>query len=305
MNHECPRCGSKDITVSHRRGIEKLFKYVVPRVPYRCKECWTRFWKFENPVGGPWLKILAPVLGVLIVVVIIVLIFTRDEKEKVARFDMQPEMERRIEEKPKRLIGSGEKQPIIVEKPNEETGETASAPEDKGASPDTEPKRRDIKPIEPLDDALSDKTAADPERPPEPDDGSGTVVKRKAQGTKKKSPGEESGEATITPFKTVTNIWNKEGETDFRMMIASEQQVTDYKYFFMKSPPRLVINLAGKWDNPGNPDIPISGKFVEKIRIGEHDDHLSVVLDLNDPGPYTLDVKESGKGLELIMTKNG
>ena len=46
---ECPVCGSANVTASHRRGIEKLFRYLLPRAPYRCKDCWSRFWRTENP----------------------------------------------------------------------------------------------------------------------------------------------------------------------------------------------------------------------------------------------------------------
>jgi hypothetical protein len=50
---ECPVCGSANVAPSHRRGAEKWVRYAIPRAPYRCKDCWSRFWRFENPWKTP------------------------------------------------------------------------------------------------------------------------------------------------------------------------------------------------------------------------------------------------------------
>lgn len=46
---KCKLCGSDSASPSHRRPVERYLKYIIPRAPYRCKECWGRFWVFENP----------------------------------------------------------------------------------------------------------------------------------------------------------------------------------------------------------------------------------------------------------------
>ncbi|MFP4308439.1 MAG: AMIN domain-containing protein [Desulfococcaceae bacterium] len=68
---ECPVCGSANVTASHRRGMEKALRYVAPRAPYRCKDCWSRFWRLENP----W-KTAKAKLGALLAVLLIVGFFS-------------------------------------------------------------------------------------------------------------------------------------------------------------------------------------------------------------------------------------
>ena len=46
---KCKICGSDAASPSHRRPVERYLKYIIPRTPYRCKECWGRFWMFDNP----------------------------------------------------------------------------------------------------------------------------------------------------------------------------------------------------------------------------------------------------------------
>jgi hypothetical protein len=42
--HTCPRCGSKQVRRSHRRGmIERFISKVLPIAPYRCAGCDHRF----------------------------------------------------------------------------------------------------------------------------------------------------------------------------------------------------------------------------------------------------------------------
>ena len=41
----CPRCGSHDTTRSHRNVLERLLG-LLWRLPYRCRACRERFWRF-------------------------------------------------------------------------------------------------------------------------------------------------------------------------------------------------------------------------------------------------------------------
>ncbi len=70
---KCPNCGSEQITRSHRRGTEKITKYFNPWTPYRCKDCWSRFRKAENPFKTAGAKIGA---GVAALILLILLLFS-------------------------------------------------------------------------------------------------------------------------------------------------------------------------------------------------------------------------------------
>jgi hypothetical protein len=50
--HVCPRCGSKQVRRSHRRGVmERLMTRVLPMQLYRCAGCDHRF--AGRRTGGP------------------------------------------------------------------------------------------------------------------------------------------------------------------------------------------------------------------------------------------------------------
>ncbi|MFH1350758.1 MAG: SPOR domain-containing protein [Pseudomonadota bacterium] len=68
---KCPKCGSDKITRSRRRSLEKLLKGFFPLSPFRCKDCWRRFWAFRNPLRNRTPKIVATIL-----VLCLVLLFT-------------------------------------------------------------------------------------------------------------------------------------------------------------------------------------------------------------------------------------
>ena len=65
---ECPKCGSDEVTGSHRRGGEKILRYFYPRAPYRCKECWNRFWVFKNPFDTTVSKLI--VLAIILIIAV-------------------------------------------------------------------------------------------------------------------------------------------------------------------------------------------------------------------------------------------
>ena len=69
---ECPRCGSHSVAVSHRRGIEKYIRSVLPFRPYRCKECWSRFWKYQSPFKTLLGKLIAGAAILLILAIVVV-----------------------------------------------------------------------------------------------------------------------------------------------------------------------------------------------------------------------------------------
>lgn len=56
---KCPKCGNEETVHSRRRGIEKPLRFFYPFSPFRCKECWRRFWRFKNPFHSSTSKIIA------------------------------------------------------------------------------------------------------------------------------------------------------------------------------------------------------------------------------------------------------
>lgn len=60
LSRTCPCCGGGDVARSRIRGV---FDYLVTTVlffvrPYRCMDCWTRFWRVAR-ASGPETKRLS------------------------------------------------------------------------------------------------------------------------------------------------------------------------------------------------------------------------------------------------------
>jgi serine/threonine protein kinase len=76
---------------------------------------------------------------------------------------------------------------------------------------------------------------------------------------------------------TIRQLENKE---TFKMGLEASGAIKDYATFTMTRPPRLVVNLRGRWQISGRRTFPMSDNLVRQVRIGEHPEYLAVVLDL-------------------------
>ncbi len=90
---------------------------------------------------------------------------------------------------------------------------------------------------------------------------------------------------------------------DFSMAILADGPINKYKYFFLYSPPRLVIDLLGKWEKPKRLEIDIKSDTVKKVRIWKYSDKLRLVNDLHHKEPLTPVFKKSSKGLLITLKK--
>jgi predicted RNA-binding Zn-ribbon protein involved in translation (DUF1610 family) len=48
IQHTCPHCGSATVRRSHRRGVVDRILQVVRFRPYRCQECYNRFFRIPR-----------------------------------------------------------------------------------------------------------------------------------------------------------------------------------------------------------------------------------------------------------------
>jgi hypothetical protein len=117
--------------------------------------------------------------------------------------------------------------------------------------------------------------------------------------TVKKEPWQEKDEnRKLQGIKQ--NVFGK----DFSMAIMADGPINKYRYFFLYSPPRLVIDLLGKWEKPKRFEIDIESDTVKKVRIWKYSDKLRLVNDLHREELLTPVFKKSSKGL-LITLKKG
>jgi len=105
-------------------------------------------------------------------------------------------------------------------------------------------------------------------------------------------------------YRSLKSIETKDSEEEFRVEVLADGPIHNAKKFFMDRPPRLVIDLKGKWRNPEYSVIEVNSTIVRKIRIGKHIDKLRIVLDLKDRKLVTSAIiQKTPNGLATIIKK--
>jgi len=298
---QCPKCGSENVTSSHRRGMEKVFQYFFPRVPYRCKECWTRFWKFDNP-----LKSLASKLAVATVILLLVggvWFFTRETPQQPDQQKHRPLVrpirkpaEKHVVEKPKKIpveqpLPPLEEKPLVADRP-----ETVVKVKDDPYSL-TGKKKNSVPPEYPangrVDDPAAKKASETELTAPQP------VTKKPAisKADAKKPSVKHKKSRILKGFKPQTS------EGKFKLSILSDGPIREYKSFTLAPPPKIVLDMLGKWKYSGRSAVTVKSDMVKRIRVGEHSDKIRLVIDLKGKRTPVPIVEESPDGLILTITK--
>ncbi len=300
---KCPRCKSDNITYSHRRGIEKVLRYIWPwYVPYRCKECWTRFWVHERKPAFMIILGLIVVLLISLITGLIILTKPSDRKSasKTDRGSINAGEEKRsiADQNPLELPEKPvEKKP---EEKNTAPEENRITEEDLVPKPDVKPdvKKSLKKEAElPKETTVSEKAEEKPEEP----------APVKPEPPEKKPEPVVSKEQTKSSVRQLKGIEPKYSDGEFKMTIRADEPVREYKVITLNDPPRVVINLKGKWKNKTKDEFNIEGGIIRRIRIGEHADganpYLSIVMDAEPDISLKPKFEESSEGLILILGK--
>ncbi len=84
----------------------------------------------------------------------------------------------------------------------------------------------------------------------------------------------------------------------------ANRTILKQKYFVLSNPPRLVIDLPGKWQKPSFQLKEVSSDLVSKIRIWRHERKLRIVCDLISEKVIKPVITPSQNGVEfLLMTE--
>ncbi len=292
MIMKCPKCESENVTHSHRRGTEKILKYMVPWVPYRCKECWTRFWKFRNPLKGLVSKLAVVLLLLLIGAGVWYFGPFRDKG-----VPPQPEQ-------PKETASS--KKTIKRPMPQMEEPEVReNVPEDRSKPDDLHvdlPELTQKKPA--LDTAPKENLTKKPTYGQRKAD-----IPKLAKVKKDESPRKTPVVAKKVPVqkdkskRTLKEILPRISPGEFSMELLAGDPIEGYTSFTIPSPPKVVVDILGKWDYPGKPTIWVRSDMVKRVRIGEHSDKLRLVLDLKGRKVFSPVIEQTAEGLKLTLRK--
>jgi Flp pilus assembly protein TadD len=70
------------------------------------------------------------------------------------------------------------------------------------------------------------------------------------------------------------------GPDGYRVVVATDAPVGKAEAFAKKSPPAVGVDLFGKWKAPAPAAVAGGEEFVEKVRVGAHEDKLRIMIDL-------------------------
>ncbi len=287
----CPRCDSEDIVRSHRRGVEKFIKHFIPRSPFRCRDCWYRFWEFD--VSESKMPLFTCVILLLIVFMIPILtsLLLRAKNESLSAIVRRPI-------KSVIAVKTDELREVIIPPSTESAAGNLMADEDDDESGDD---RKDVY------HAKTDISGVILAMNTQSSGVSHPVKIAKAVKNEDKPAIAETnasdGSEVSSSLLVLKNIDHREMADTFKMMIESSEPIQNYSTSYEDDPPRFVIDLLGKWTNSGKSMIGIDNEIVKRIRIGEHADKLRLVLDLTVDISLVPKIEKTPSGLNLIIKK--
>jgi len=300
---ECPNCGSDNVTHSHRRGIERLARYVYPRVPFRCKECWTRFWKFQSPLGGGFARIVALAILLMFTLTAGWYFFLRQNQDPPSSLQQKSRprggLVKKASETPaKRTVPTLRKQAVPPSAPIRKPG---------GASAASEKKRKEAAGVK-ISGLNAKKTAGPGQKGGQMSAAAAHKKKPSLKGTvplpgKKTSPGQASQQIRRSG-QTLKALRPQSLENGFRLTLLADGPIEKYKTMSLEEPPpKFVIDLAGKWDYSGPYSTNVRSEMVRRIRVGRHPDFIRIVMDLKGSKVLIPVIEESATGLSMTIKK--
>jgi len=284
---ECPKCGSPNVTDSHRRGIEKLL-FFYPKSPYRCKECWTRFWKAKSSLKIT--KIIVALLVVSATAAMAYFAFTMF-------WDSDPSPESGDDKgAPHAITPTSTVQFVTTTLARNVTEENPDQAGQRNEENAKAPPRRQTGITGKTEKISSGGKRGDTAKSP------GTVKKpiKKLPAVPKtvKRPGKFSAKQSSR-----IRISPKISKGMFVLYIKTGKPVWEYTHFEMNPPPKVVIDITGKWNYPGAPTLNVRSDMVRRVRIGEHADKLRLVLDLKGKKTIIPIIEATSGGLAITIKK--
>lgn len=89
---------------------------------------------------------------------------------------------------------------------------------------------------------------------------------------------------------------------EFHLTVLMDNVIPESKTFYLKSPPRLVIDLFGQWKKVGFPVQLVKNDIVDNIRVGRYPDKIRLALNLKDAAPKRTKIRKFPGGIILAVT---
>jgi hypothetical protein len=122
-------------------------------------------------------------------------------------------------------------------------------------------------------------------------------------------PSSTDGAEALPPVpegpRTLREITARSLQKEFEMTVDAAGPVRKSQIFYLADPPKLVVDLPGKWDREVSSPVTVSGELVRRVRIGAHPDFVRLVLDLAVDGPVGHDAVPTAAGFRLRVFPEG
>ncbi|NJL58635.1 MAG: AMIN domain-containing protein, partial [Desulfobacteraceae bacterium] len=118
---------------------------------------------------------------------------------------------------------------------------------------------------------------------------------------------EKIPELPVGAVRRLKNIKANASDNTVEIIVSADGPVRDYKNFFLlkESPPKLVVDIKGKWKYGGKYTMDVNSDLISKIRVAEHNEKefFRIVMDLKVREGMTPVFNEDAKGLVIIVKK--
>jgi len=90
-----------------------------------------------------------------------------------------------------------------------------------------------------------------------------------------------AAEAPAAPATTLTAVWASASDEGVLVELGADGAIGDVRQFVLESPLRMVLDLPGL-ASEAPASNPVNGALVSRIRVGQHEDKVRVVIDAAD-----------------------
>ena len=96
-----------------------------------------------------------------------------------------------------------------------------------------------------------------------------------------------------------------ESQDAVNILLQTDKIIEKHKHFFItdQTPPKIVIDLPGKWKHKGNTRFQTKSDIISRVRVGNHPDFFRIVLDMKTKNRLFPSFKESPEGLLISVKK--
>ncbi len=105
----------------------------------------------------------------------------------------------------------------------------------------------------------------------------------------------------INEIRRIKSIEVEQVEYGTSVRVSGSSEITDYNYFTIDSPPRIVIDIPSYGDRYGSRNMPLKDSNLRGIRLGYHKNVIRLVMDIRRRELPVFNVTSTGEELIIFL----